>query len=146
MTVSGWDPVALERVGTAPASGAAVESRRPEESEPASHPEELRRLILEQERDAESYRVFGLSVDQFEAGADIVHTARRLTAHDDRHGTLGCYVRLRCRCAKCRAASAAYARDRRRRAQKIACACGTLTRRGRCLSCAMRDVWAVRAA
>lgn len=107
---------------------------------------ELDRLIVEQQRDDASWRVFGLSVDQFANGADVVHEPRRLTAHDDRHGTLGCYVRLECRCVKCRAASAAYARDRRRRAPMVACACGTLTRRGRCLSCAMRDVWAVRAA
>jgi hypothetical protein len=105
---------------------------------------ELERLIAEQQADDASHHVHGLSVDAFPSGADLPR--RRARAHDDRHGTLACYVNLRCRCPKCRAASAAYARDRRRRTPLIACRCGTLTRRGRCMSCAMRDVWKARAA
>lgn len=107
---------------------------------------ELEQLIVEQAKDAASFRVFSLSVDGFANGADVVHERRRGTAHDERHGTLGCYVNEQCRCPSCRAESARYARDRRRRTPLIACRCGTMTRSGRCKSCGMRDLWARRAA
>lgn len=78
---------------------------------------ELAALIAEQEADARNGgRVNSYSLDALPGvGADLLTRARRLTVTDDRHGTLYCYVRLRCRCAKCRARSALYARERRAR-------------------------------
>ena len=109
---------------------------------------ELERLVDEQQRD-DTYRVWSISIDAIPAGADIVQRRRRQTVTDPRHGTLACYVGLRCRCSKCRTASAAYARERRRRQSERLCVdgCGrTVSRRARCLSCAMRLVWAERKA
>jgi len=75
---------------------------------------ELARLIAEQERDDRTgHRIntSTISLDSFPSGVDAPKP--RGFATDIRHGTLYCYVRLRCRCAKCRTASAAYARERR---------------------------------
>lgn len=75
---------------------------------------ELNRLIAEQEHDLEhGHRVWGISVDQFASGAEVILQPRRLLAHDDRHGTIYCYTGLKCRCASCRAAMAAHARTQR---------------------------------
>lgn len=94
---------------------------------------DLQQLIDEQQRDDATYRVYGLSVDQFAAGADIVHEPRRLTAHDDRHGTLAMAKRHGCKCPKCRAASATYQRDYNRRR-------GTAKTRFVCACCGGTDV------
>ena len=79
---------------------------------------ELDRLIAEQERDSRSFRVFGLSLDSFPSGADLVYRYSRKTANDPRHGTLNCYTNLRCRCEKCRRAQADAKREWRRRQPK----------------------------
>lgn len=101
---------------------------------------ELEQLILAQARDSDSYRVHSISIDRFPAGADVTLTRIRQTATDTRHGSLYCYVMLRCRCPKCRGASAAYQRDRRRRLPRVVCAggCGRMTVKGRCISCARK--------
>jgi hypothetical protein len=76
---------------------------------------ELSDLIVEQERDSRSFKVFGLSLDAFPAGADLIFRKSRKLASDPRHGTLSCYTNLACRCEKCRAAAATAKRDWRRR-------------------------------
>lgn len=87
---------------------------------PGNNSDELEALIAEQrEDDLFGHRVlaengsWSVSVDAWASGADAVQ--RRAKVSDDRHGSLYCYVRLRCRCAKCRARSAEYARERRAR-------------------------------
>lgn len=94
---------------------------------------EIDRLVDDQARDARSFRVHSLSVDAFPSGADVVYQPRRLTAHDDRHGTLSMSKRYGCTCAKCRAASAAYQRDYNRRR-------GTAKTRFVCACCGSTDV------
>ena len=76
---------------------------------------ELELLIAEQAKD-DHYRIDlngTISLDAIPSGADMPRG--RQTVSDERHGSLYCYVKLRCRCAKCRNASAEYARTRRRR-------------------------------
>ena len=77
---------------------------------------ELEQLIAEQAKDMRSGdRVYSLSYDAWESGADLVYRYSRKLATDPRHGTLNCYTNLRCRCTKCRAASAQAKREQRRR-------------------------------
>ncbi len=91
--------------------GFVTDAHGPNGARGACAESELDRLIAEQEQDLEhGDRVWGISVDQFASGAEVILQPRRLLAHDDRHGTLYCYTRLKCRCKRCRAANAAYAR------------------------------------
>lgn len=76
---------------------------------------ELDGLVAEQERDSRSFRVFGLSLDAFPSGADLIYRTSRKLASDPRHGTLSCYTNLACRCDKCKEAAREAKRDWRRR-------------------------------
>lgn len=141
-----------------------VQANEPRPSEPTapniselapqdSH--ELQLLIAAQKRD-DTHRVYSLSLDAMCSGADVTQIRRRQLVNDPMHGTLTCYTQYRCRCGKCRAAAAAWKRGWRARSAKVCVGgCGRKVsgeRHGRstptvrCVSCAMKAVWAKRKA